>query len=414
MPLDGEFMPNDAAFPTAGAALKPVFRPDPYLDLHDYEADADLMVLNLGPQHPSTHGVFRIKLVMDGEVIIKAVGYPGYLHRGVEKLCEKLTYSNITPIVDKNDYIAPMINEMAVNMAFEKAAGIEVPRRARWIRTLLAEIQRVASHLIAAGTFTLDIGGAIGGGTSMFMWAFRDREIILDLFEELTGCRFHYNTSCVGGQRHDIPAGWEAKVLDGLSRIESHIPDYEKFVTDNPIFVDRTRGVGVLGRDLALELGLGGPIGRASGVDLDLRRDAPYGVYDELDINVPVLTAGDCEARFLVRIAEVKESIRLAKQLVQGIPEGPLSGAKPNIGPATIKIKQGSVYVGVESPRGELGHYLIAGGPGGKPTQPFRLKFRPPSLHAVQCIPYLLPGHNLSDAIAILGSLDPIMGEVDR
>ena len=409
MPLDAQQGPG-----LSGTALQPMFRPDPYLDLSDYEADADLMVLNLGPQHPSTHGVFRVKLVLDGEVIVKAVGYPGYLHRGVEKLCEKLTYSNITPIVDKNDYISPMINEQAVNMAFEQAAGIEVPRRAKWIRTLLAEMQRIASHLIAMGTFTLDIGGAIGGGASMFMWAFRDREIILDLFEALSGCRFHYNTSCVGGQRHDIPAGWEARAKEGLRLIESRLPEYEAFMSDSPIFVDRTRGIGILSRDLALELGLGGPIGRASGVDLDLRRDAPYHCYDELDIQVPVLTAGDNEARFLLRLAEAKESLRLAMQLLDGIPEGPISGAKPNNGPATIKIKEGEVYVGVESPRGELGHYLICGGPGGKPTMPYRLKIRPPSLHALQCIPYMLPGNNLSDAIAILGSLDPVMGEVDR
>jgi NADH-quinone oxidoreductase subunit D len=398
----------------SGLALEPMFRPDPYLDLTDYEADADLMVLNLGPQHPSTHGVFRIKLVLDGEVIIKAVGHPGYLHRGVEKLCEKLNYSNITPIVDKNDYISPMINEQGVNMAFEKAAGIEVPRRGRWIRTLFAEMQRVASHLIAMGTFTLDIGGAIGGGASMFMWAFRDREIILDLFEAVTGCRFHYNTSCVGGQRHDLPVGWDKQALAGLELIESRIPEYERFMSHNPIFVDRTRGIGVLSRDLALELGMGGPIGRASGVDLDLRRDAPYHCYDELEVRVPVMTAGDNEARFLIRVEEAKESIRLAKQLLEGIPEGAICGAKPNIGPATIKIKEGEVYVGIESPRGELGHYLIAGGPGGKATNPFRLKIRPPSLHALQCIPYILPGNNLSDAIAILGSLDPVMGEVDR
>lgn len=409
-------MPLDASARTriSQAALTPMFRPDPYIDLADYEGDADLMVLNLGPQHPSTHGVFRVKLVLDGEVIIKAIGYPGYLHRGVEKLCEKLTYSNITPIVDKNDYLSPMINEQAVNMAFEKAAGIEVPRRAQWLRTLLAEMQRVASHLVAMGTFTLDIGGAIGGGASMFMWSFRDREIILDLFEELTGCRFHYNTSCVGGQRHDVPDGWQKRVIEGMRTIQARIPEYERFMSENPIFVDRTRGIGVLSRDLALELGLGGPIGRASGVDLDLRRDAPYHVYGELDVRVPVLTAGDNESRFLVRVAEAKESLRLAMLLAENIPEGPISGAKPNIGPATIKIKEGEVYVGVEGPRGELGHYLIAGGADGKPNQPYRLKIRPPSLHALQCIPYLLPGNNLSDAIAILGSLDPVMGEVDR
>ena len=386
-------------------------RIDPHLDLSDYEADADLMVLNLGPQHPSTHGVFRVKLVLDGEIIIKAVGYPGYLHRGVEKLCEKLNYSNLTPIFDKNDYLAPLINEQAVNMAIEQLAGIEVPRRGRWLRTLLAELQRIASHLVALGTFTLDVGGAIGGGSTLFLWCFRDRELLLDLFEQLTGCRFHYNTTCVGGQRHDVPAGWDAGVLAALEQIERGLLELDSFMVDNPIFIDRTRGVGVLDHDLALQLGVHGPIGRASGVDLDLRRDAPYHCYDEREVPVPVRTAGDVEARFQVRLAETRASIGLVRQLVQGIPEGPINAGKPNTGPTTIKIKGGSCYVGVESPRGELGTYLVASPKG---PNPWRLKIRPPSLHAVAAIPWLLPGHNLSDAVAILGSLDPVMGEVDR
>ena len=393
-------------------ALQPPSRPDPYLDLDAYDPEADLMVLNLGPQHPSTHGVFRVKLVLDGEVIVKAVSYPGFLHRGVEKLCEKLTYANVTPIFDKNDYIAPMLNEQAVNMAFEKLLGLEVPRRARWLRTLLAEMQRIASHLIAVGTFALDVGGAIGGGASVFMYAFRDRDRILDLFEELTGCRFHYNTHQVGGNRHDVPPGWDGRVLAAMDAIEGALADYVTLTADNAIFRDRTVGVGILGRDLALELGLGGPIGRASGVDLDLRRDAPYHCYDEVDVRVPTFTEGDCYARFMVRYHELVESIRLVRQLVQGIPEGPIAAMKPTKGPTHVKIKEGQAYVAIESPRGELGTYLIAGG--NKGMSPYRLKIRPPSLHALATIPYLLPGNTLSDAIAILGSLDPVMGEVDR
>lgn len=393
-------------------ALSPPPRPDPYLDLDGYDADADLMVLNLGPQHPSTHGVFRVKLVLDGEVIVKAVSYPGYLHRGVEKLCEKLTYAQITPIVDKNDYLSPMINEQAVNMAFERGMGIEVPRRARWLRTVLAELQRIASHLVAAGTFALDVGGAIGGGASVFMYAFRDRERILDVFEELTGCRFHYNTHQVGGNRHDVPAGWDRMVFEALDAIEAVLPEYETLTLNNAIFQDRTVGVGVLGRDLALELGIGGPIGRASGVDLDLRRDAPYHVYDELEVRVPVRQSGDCMARFELRMVEVRESMRLVRILLQDVPDGPLCSLKPSKGPTAVKIKEGQHYVAVEGPRGELGTYLIAGG--NKGMSPYRMKIRPPSLHALAAIPWLLPGNTLSDAIAILGSLDPVMGEVDR
>ena len=393
-------------------ALSGVELPDPHMDIEDYDPDADLMVLNMGPQHPSTHGVFRVKLIMDGAVIVKAVSYPGYLHRGVEKLMEKLTYAQITPIVDKNDYVSPMINEQAVNMAFEAALEVEVPRRARWIRTILAEMQRVASHLVALGTFTLDVGGAIGGGASIFMYTFRDRELILDLFEELTGCRFHYNTHTVGGQRHDIPAGWAGRAIEALKLIDQRLDEFFELVIANPIFQDRSDGVGILPRHLALGLGLGGPIGRASGVDLDLRRDAPYHCYDEIEVKVPTRTTGDCTARFMVRYEETRESLRIALAMLEGVPEGPICSRKAVNSAASVKIKDGEVYVGVESPRGELGTYLIAGGQGGQ--GPYRLKIRPPSLHAISVIPYLLPGNNISDAIAILGSLDPIMGEVDR
>ena len=385
---------------------------DPYLDIDDYDSDADLMVLNLGPQHPSTHGVFRIKLILDGEIIIKAIAYPGYLHRGVEKLCEKLTYAMITPIVDKNDYISPMINEQAINMAFESLMGVEVPRRGRWIRTILAEMQRVASHLIALGTFAMDLGGAIGGGASLFMYMFRDRELILDCFEELTGCRFHYNTHIAGGQRHDLPEGWSKKVKTSLAQITQHLKECEQLVVENPIFADRTKGVGIIPQQLALELGLQGPIARASGVDMDLRRDAPYHCYDEIKMNVITESSGDTWARFMVRLKEAQESIRVATEMVDGVPVGPIFAGKVVKTAIAIKIKEGQSYVALESPRGELGTYLIAGG--SKGTSPYRLKIRPPSLHAISAIPYLLPGNNVSDAIAILGSLDPVMGEVDR
>jgi NADH-quinone oxidoreductase subunit D len=397
-------------------ALQPytVDRPvDPYLDIDDYDPDADLMVLNLGPQHPSTHGVFRVKLVLDGEVVVKAVGYPGYLHRGVEKLLEKLTYHQQTPIVDKNDYLAPMINEMALNMTFEALGGVEVPRRGQHLRTLLAEMQRIASHLVAIGTFGLDVGGALGGGASLFMYCFRDRELILDCFETLTGCRFHYNTHCVGGNRHDLPAGFDGQVLAALKIIEARLEDYRAMVTENPIFVDRTAGVGVIPTELARGLGMSGPNARASGVDLDLRRDAPYAAYGELAVRPAVRQAGDCQARFMCRVDEIHESIRLTRLLLAGMPEGPICGAKPNKGPTGFKIKSGQVYTAVEGPRGELGHYLIAGG-AERGACPYRLKIRPPSLHHVAAIPYILPGNNLSDCIAILGSLDPVMGEVDR
>jgi NADH-quinone oxidoreductase subunit D len=385
---------------------------DPHLSSRSLDPDADLMLLHFGPQHPSTHGVFRMDLLLDGEIVVKATPYVGYLHRAVEKLCEKLTYTQLTPIVDKNDYVAPMTNELALNMAFEKLLGIDVPRRAQWMRAIFAELQRVASHLLWLGTFTLDLGGALGGGTTLFMHTFRERESVLDLFEDVTGARFHYNTHTIGGNRHDIPAGWAAKVRATLTTIESRIPEYEAMSLDNSIFVARTRGVGVLDGALALELGITGPNLRASGIDHDLRLHAPYGAYGELGVRTCVATEGDCLARAKVRVAEMRESIRLVRDALSGLPEGPICGYKPVRQPTQVKIIAGQVYAAVETPRGELGTFVVAGGD--TPSSPHRLKIRAPSLHALAAIPYILPGHSVSDAVAILGSLDPIMGEVDR
>lgn len=387
-------------------------RVDPHLDLSDYDSESEMMLLHLGPQHPSTHGVFRMDLFLDGEIIVKAVPYCGFLHRGVEKLLEQLTYVQQTPIVDKHDYVAPMTSEQAINMAFEKLLGVEVPRRARWMRTIFAELQRIASHLLWLGTFALDLGGALGGGSTLFIHVFRERELVLDLFEEVTGARFHYNTHTIGGNRHDLPAGWAAKVKAATAIIRSRVGEYESMTTSNRVLIDRTRGVGVLDGELALELGVTGPNLRASGVDHDLRRDAPFHAYDEIKVNVAVEQAGDCEARAKVRVAELKESLRLVDAMIDGVPEGPICGYKPIKLAGQVKITGGQVYVGIETPRGELGTFVIGGGEGG--ASPYRLKFRPPSLHALSALPYILPGATVSDAIAILGSLDPIMGEVDR
>ena len=385
---------------------------DPHLSITHYDPEADLMLLHFGPQHPSTHGVFRMDLHLDGEVVIKATPYLGYLHRGVEKLCEKLTYVQQTPVVDKNDYVSPMTNEQALNMAFEKLMGIEVPRRARWLRLLLAEMQRISSHLLWLGTFTLDLGGALGGGSTVFLHCFREREMVLDLFEDITGARFHYNTHTIGGNRHDLPAGFAAKARAALDGIEARIGEYEDLSVHHAIFVARTRGVGVLDGDLALELGITGPVLRASGVDHDLRRDAPFHAYDEVPVKVSVERGGDCLARAKVRFAELRESIRLCRAALDGMPEGPICGFKPIRQPTQSKATSGQVYVGIETPRGELGTFLVAN-PDAPPT-PYRLKIRAPSLHALSALPYILPGATVSDAVAILGSLDPIMGEVDR
>jgi len=388
-------------------------RADPYLNIESYDPEADVMVLNYGPQHPSTHGVFRMKLYLDGEIIIKAVPYVGYLHRGVEKLCEKLTYLQMTPIIDKNDYISPLMNEQAINMTFEAMVKMEVPRRARYLRTILAELQRLQSHVFWLATFALDLGGALGGGATVFMYCFREREMILDLFEELTGCRFHYNTHVVGGNRHDMTATWAGNVKKAIDVIEQRIDEYEALVASNAIFADRIRGVGVLDADLALALGITGPNLRAAGVDHDLRRDAPYHAYDEIEVKVQTEKAGDCQARTLVRLREMRESIRIVRELIDNVPEGPIGAGKPIKTPIQVKVASGQAYTCLESPRGELGTYVIGGGDN-KGASPYRMKIRPPSLHSLACLPYILPGLYVSDTVATLGSLDPIMGEADR
>jgi NADH-quinone oxidoreductase subunit D len=391
-------------------SLQLVRRVDPHLSIDRYDPEGELMLLHFGPQHPSTHGVFRMDLFLDGERVVKVVPHVGYLHRAVEKLCEKLAYVQITPIVDKNDYVSPMTNEQALNMAFESLLKVEVPRRARWMRTLFAELQRIASHLLWLGTFALDLGGALGGGATVFLHCFREREQVLDLFEEVTGARFHYNTHTLGGNRHDIPAGWSAKVHAAMNIIAPRLDEYDSMTLDNRIFVDRTRGVGHLDAELALELGISGPILRACGVDHDLRRDAPFHAYDEVAVRVVTAQGGDCLARARVRLGEMRESVRLVREMVDALPEGSINGYRPVKLPVQTKIPPGQTYVAIETPRGELGTYLISDG-----TQfPYRLKIRPPSLHALSALPYIVPGATVSDAVAILGSMDPIMGEVDR
>lgn len=385
-------------------------RIDPHLSVDLYDPEGELMLLHFGPQHPSTHGVFRMDLYLDGEKVVKVVPHVGYLHRAVEKLCETLAYVQITPIVDKNDYVAPMTNEQALNMAFEAALKLEVPRRARWMRMIFAELQRIASHLLWLGTFALDLGGALGGGSTVFLHCFRERELVLDLFEEVTGARFHYNTHTIGGNRHDLPAGWSAKVKAALDVIGPRLDEYQAMTLDNRIFLERTSGVGKLDAELALELGITGPILRACGVDHDLRRDAPFHAYDEVKVNVATAQGGDCLARARVRLLEMRESVRLVREIVDAVPEGSINSGRPVKLPVQTKIPPGQVYVAIETPRGELGSYLISDG-----TQfPYRLKIRPPSLHALSALPYIIPGGTVSDGVAILGSLDPIMGEVDR
>ena len=368
------------------------------------------LALNMGPQHPSTHGVLRLLLHLSGETVVKAKPSIGYLHRGVEKLSEHLAYDQLAPVYERDDYLSPTSNSLAYCIAVERLGSIEVPRRGRWVRAFVSEWQRIASHLVWLGTLGLDLGGALGGGTTLYMYCFREREKILDFLEALTGTRFHTNVNMIGGCRYDLDAA-SAKASDALaSAIEASLPELDAISGGTPMFQERTRGVGIISPDLALSVGVTGPTLRGSGIVHDVRTAVPYDAYDELKPVVPVKTAGDAEARYQVRMEEIRASLTLVRAIVAGLPAGPIFSRKPIKNPKATKLPAGEVYAAVESPRGELGIHLVSeGGP-----KPHRLKIRGPSFANLQVVEHLLPGGLVADVVAILGSLDPVMGDVDR
>jgi len=368
------------------------------------------LALNMGPQHPSTHGVLRLVLHLSGETVIKAVPVIGYLHRGVEKLSEHLAYDQLAPVYERDDYLAPTANSNAYVLAVEQLGGIAVPKRAQWLRAFVSEWQRVSSHLVWLGTLGLDLGGALGGGTTLYMYCFREREKILDFLEELTGTRFHTNFNLVGGVRYDLDAAM-AKKSEGLaSGIAAALPELWSMSGGNPIFIERTRGVGAISKDLAMGVGVTGPTLRASGVAYDVRKAAPYDAYGELPFPVVTRTAGDAEARFQVRFEEIGVSLKMVTQIAAGLPPGPIFTRKPLKNPKATKLPKGEIYAAVESPRGELGFHIVSDGT----FKPYRLKINAPSFKNLQIVPHLLPGGLVADVVAILGSLDPVMGDVDR
>jgi NADH-quinone oxidoreductase subunit D len=368
------------------------------------------LALNMGPQHPSTHGVLRLVLHLRGEVVVKATPVIGYLHRGVEKLSETLAWDQLAPIYERNDYLAPTANSLAYCIAVEKLGKIEVPRRGAWLRTMVAELQRYASHLVWLGTWGLDLGGALGGGTTLYMYAFRDRERILDLMEELTGTRFHTNFNLLGGARYDLDAEIAKKIRTLCDDLEKDYRDLVDMAGGTPIFRQRTTGVGVIPRDLALGVGVTGPVLRASGVGIDLRKAAPYDAYPELPFDVPVRTSGDGWARFEVRMEEMREALRIVRAILDGLPTGPVFSRKPIKNPKAARIPAGETYAAVESPRGELGFYIVSDGK----ALPQRLKINAPSFCNLQVVPHIAPGMLIADVVALLGSLDPVLGDVDR
>ena len=368
--------------------------------------DIDEMVLNMGPQHPSTHGVLRLKIHTDGEVVSKIEPIIGYLHRCFEKHCENLPYEQIVPFTDRCDYLASMHMDHAYSIAVEKLLDIELPERVEYIRVIIAELQRIASHLVAIGTFGLDVGAI-----TPFTWTIRDRERVLDLFEALCGARLLYNYIWPGGVSHDLSPKFIQRTEEFLVYFETQIFEYNELLTGNKIFVERTADVGVMPADVAVNFGVTGPSLRGSGVDYDLRKTQPYSIYDKFDFNVPVGegkmgTVGDSWDRYWVRMVEMQESIKIIRQAMASLPDGDVHAAMPK----KIRPKKGEVYSRYESARGDVGIYIQSNGK----NVPLRLKMRSPAFCNLSVLGEIAEGWMISDVITILGSLDIVLGEIDR
>ena len=364
--------------------------------------DTDELVINMGPQHPSTHGVLRVVLRLDGERVVDADVVIGYIHRGIEKLSENRDWTQIILLTDRMDYVAAATNNLGYCETVEKLMEVEVPRRARYLRTVLAELQRIASHCLWLGTHAMDIGAM-----TVFLYAFRERELILDLFEDYCGARLTYNSMRIGGLPLDIPSGWDAKVREFCNLMEGKISEYEELLTNNRIWLERTRDIGVISAEDAIGLGLCGPPLRGSGVYRDVRKDEPYAAYDEFDFEVPLGTRGDTYDRYLIRLEEFRQSIRIIRQALDGLPEGPIMGKVPRL----IKPKAGETYHAIESPKGELGYFIVSDG---RATNPYRFRVRPPSFCNLQGLRPLVIGHLVADVVALIGTIDIVLGEVDR
>jgi len=359
------------------------------------------MLLNMGPQHPSTHGVLRLVLTLEGETVMDCTPVIGYLHRGIEKILENRPVMGGIRYMDNADYLSPMLNEIAYAGAVEQLMGLEPPRRAQYIRLLTGEMQRIASHLVAIGTYLVDLGAF-----TPILWTFRDREGILSLFEALGGSRFNVNYLRVGGVLHDFPKGWLKECEAYFDLLEKNMGELNTLITGNEIFEARTQGVGYIDPQRAIAYGLTGPMLRASGVNWDLRVNRPYMAYREVPVNAQVRQEGDCYARYKVRLQEIYESIRLCRVALDKMPGGPICTRTP----IALRPPRGETYFAIESSKGELGIYFISDGS----EYPWRAKIRGPSLVNLQVLSELLRGHKMSDVVAILGSIDIVLGEVDR
>ena len=370
------------------------------------EIKTDQMVLNMGPQHPSTHGVLRLELELDGEIVINVKPHIGYLHRCFEKHCEAMTYNQVVPYTDRLDYVNSMSNELGYAIAVEKLLGIEIPERVEYIRVIMAELQRIASHLVAIGTYGND-----AGAFTPFLYCFIDREKILELFEMTCGARLLYNYIWVGGLSHDIPEDFQSKTKEFIKYFKPRIKQLNDLLTYNKIFIERTINIGILPPDVAINAGASGPTLRGSGVKFDLRKNDPYSIYHKFDFNIPVGTGeqgtvGDCWDRYMVRVREMEESMKIIEQAIDNIPEGDVTSAVPK----RIKPVVGEIYSRTEVPKGELGYYIISDGS----LNPFRVKVRSASFCNLSLINQISRGYMIADVVLILGTFDIVLGEIDR
>jgi NADH-quinone oxidoreductase subunit D len=384
------------------------------------------MILNMGPQHPSTHGVLRLVLEIDGEIVVRLYPEIGYLHTGIEKTCEAKFYQQVVPLTDRIDYLSPMANNFCYCLAVEKLLGLEIPEKAQWLRVLLSELTRLNSHLVWLGTHAMDVGAL-----TVFLYTFREREEILRLFDDLSGQRMMTSYIRIGGLAMEPPLDFLGRVQGFIRTFPEKIDEYSNLLTGNPIFRNRLKGVGTLSAADAIALGVTGPPMRASGVDFDLRRDMPYSGYEKFQFQVPVSTAGDCWARYEVRLIEMRESVKIIQQALDGLPEGPIKADAPKIVlPDREKMKTqmealihhfkivtegfavpaGEVYQGIESPRGQMGYYVVSDGT----AKPYRVHVRAPTFATLQALEAMCAGRMLADVVAVIGSIDIVLGEIDR
>jgi len=388
--------------------------------------EARTMTINMGPQHPSTHGVLRLVLELDGEMVVRCSPHIGYLHTGMEKIAESKRYQQVIPITDRMDYLAPLSNNLAYVLAVEKLLGIEVPPRAKVIRVMLTELTRIGSHLVWLGTHAIDIGAM-----SVFLYAFREREQILDIYEQVSGARMMSSYFRVGGLFADLPEGIERTIRAFVTTFPDRLAEYEDLLTANPIWVQRTKGVGVIKSEDAVDLGLSGPSLRACGVPWDIRRSHPYSGYEQYTFEISRGTHGDVYDRYLCRIFEMRQSVAIVRQALERLPDGPIAVQDPKLTPPPkplvkksmealihhfllwsegFRVPAGEVYQSVESPRGEFGVYLVGDGS----SRPYRVHFRAPSFVNLQSLPRMVEGRLVADVVAIIGSIDVVLGEVDR